>query len=715
MQLSTKVLIGMGLGVLTGLFFGEMAGFLSIVGEAFIQLLQMTVLPYVMVSLIAALGRLSYQQVGQLALKVGAVLLLLWAVTISVVMIMPVAFPDWESASFFTTSLTQEQAEFDFLGMYIPANPFRSLAETVVPAVVLFSLAMGLALIGLENKGAVLATLAPISDALTSIANFVVSLAPYGVFAIAASAAGTMTVEEFDRLQIYVVVYIGLALVMAFWVLPGLITVLTPLSYMQLLRRARSAVITAFATGSVFVVLPLLAEKSKELLKDCELQDEDAAGTVDVIVPTVYNFPSTGTVLSLSFVLFAGWTSGAVVSLASYPLFAVSGILSAFGGLYIAMPFLLDMLRVPADTFELFVIVNNMVNSRFGSALAAIHVLALAVIGACAMAGTVRVRWKSLARYAVISAVLLTLPILGTRLFFTYVVEHEYTGYQIFADMELSTEPVEATVDRSLAPPSPGPEASMSVLKRVEQRGVLRVGFLKDLLPFAFSNTAGRLVGFDVEMAHILARELGVKLEFVLVERDRMAQHLAAGSCDIIMSGTAVTTNRSRSMTFSDFYLDQTFAFLVEDHRREEFSDRDRVQSMESLKVGVLDVPYYVARVRAFLPNAEVVALDSPRPYLRGELELDALAYSAEAGSAWTLVYPGFSVAIPKPGLIAIPLAYPMPQHDPDWQDFIDTWVRLKKKDGTTARLYERWILGHDAAPSGPRWSVIRDVLHWVD
>ena len=136
---------------------------------------------------------------------------------------------------------------------------------------------------------------------------------------------------------------------------------------------------------------------------------------------------------------------------------------------------------------------------------------------------------------------------------------------------------------------------------------------------------------------------------------------------------------------------------------------------MESLKVGVLDVPYYVEKVRAFLPNAEVVTLDSPRPFLRGELELDALAYSAEAGSAWTLVYPGFSVAIPKPGLIAIPLAYPMPQHDPDWQDFIDTWVRLKKKDGTTARLYERWILGHDAAPSGPRWSVIRDVLHWVD
>ena len=72
----------------------------------------------------------------------------------------------------------------------------------------------------------------------------------------------------------------------------------------------------------------------------------------------------------------------------------------------------------------------------------------------------------------------------------------------------------------------------MPVLERVHQRGVLRVGYLADMLPFAFQNTAGHLVGFDIEMAHILARELGVKIEFVLVERERVAQHLAAGSCD---------------------------------------------------------------------------------------------------------------------------------------------------------------------------------------
>ncbi len=59
MSLSTKVLIGMGLGILAGIFFGEEVAFLKMPGDAFILLLQMTVLPYIMVSLITGLGGLS--------------------------------------------------------------------------------------------------------------------------------------------------------------------------------------------------------------------------------------------------------------------------------------------------------------------------------------------------------------------------------------------------------------------------------------------------------------------------------------------------------------------------------------------------------------------------------------------------------------------------------------------------------------------------------
>ena len=94
-------------------------------------------------------------------------------------------------------------------------------------------------------------------------------------------------------------------------------------------------------------------------------------------------------------------------------------------------------------------------------------------------------------------------------------------------------------------------------------RGVLRVGYLPDALPFAFVNQAGDLVGFDVELAHDLARELGVTLAFVPLDRDSMAAQLDAGYCDLVMSGVAVTTERARDLLLSDSYLDETMALVV--------------------------------------------------------------------------------------------------------------------------------------------------------
>ena len=46
---------------------------------------------------------------------------------------------------------------------------------------------------------------------------------------------------------------------------------------------------------------------------------------------------------------------------------------------------------------------------------------------------------------------------------------------------------------------------------------------------------------------------------------------------------------------------------------------------------------------------------------------------------------------------------------------FLSGWIELKRKDGTLQALYDHWVLGLDADARGPRWSVIRDVLHWVD
>ncbi len=222
MSLSTQVILGMVLGVAAGVFFGDLTAFLTVGGDAFILLLQITVIPYILVALVVGLGRLSYQEARRLALSGGSVLLLLWAIGLALVVLAPLAYPDWPSASFFSTSLVEEAPPIDFLGLYIPSNPFYSLANAVVPAIVVFGVLIGLALIGVENKNALLEPLAATSDALMRATGFVARLAPLGVFAIMAGATGTMAVEDLSRLQVYLVIDILFALILSFWILPGL-------------------------------------------------------------------------------------------------------------------------------------------------------------------------------------------------------------------------------------------------------------------------------------------------------------------------------------------------------------------------------------------------------------------------------------------------------------------------------------------------------------
>ena len=61
------------------------------------------------------------------------------------------------------------------------------------------------------------------------------------------------------------------------------------------------------------------------------------------------------------------------------------------------------------------------------------------------------------------------------------------------------------------------------------------------------------------------------------------------------------------------------------------------------------------------------------------------------------------------------PLGFPVAVGDQDLIAFLNRWIDLKKEDGTILRLFSHWILVEGAEDTGPRWSVIRDVLHWVD
>jgi ABC-type amino acid transport substrate-binding protein len=216
-------------------------------------------------------------------------------------------------------------------------------------------------------------------------------------------------------------------------------------------------------------------------------------------------------------------------------------------------------------------------------------------------------------------------------------------------------------------------------------------------------------------MAHRLAEELRVGIEFVPVDRPRVFGQLSGDYCDIVMSGVPVTTDNASRLLLSASYLDETLAFVVPDHAREAFASWDQIRRMGPIVIGAPDVPYYIDKVRQQAPEARIEVLRSPEEAFALGSGLHAMLLPAERGSAWTLLHPEFSVVVPEPGLVKVPLAYAIARHDQAFASFVNTWIDLKRKDGTIDRLYRYWILGQNAAAARPRWSIIRDVLHWVD
>jgi len=705
---SKQILVGLLAGIAVGLFLGERAAVFAFAATGFVKLLQITVLPYMFVSLVASLGRLDYHQARVLAVRAGSILLCLWAIALLLAALFPLAFPAVESARFFSTTVIEPPATFDFIGLFIPSNPFNSLANNVVPAVVLFSVLLGIALMGMDNKAPLLDMLGTAATLLSRASKMITRLTPYGLFAIGANSAGTFDIAQLGRLQVYLIVYGAAALFLSLWLLPGLVAALTPIKAREVLIRCRDAFVTAFAVGDLFIVLPMLIEATKDLLERHDIGDERRRTLPDIVVSASFNFPSTGKLMSLSFLLFAGWFAEAPIDVAQYPQLAATGVLSFFGSLNVAVPFLLDVFRVPADTFQLF-LATGVINSHFGALVAAVHTVTLALLATVAMVGKLRIDAARLARYGAVTAGLAILVFGGSRLLFERVLRPTYEQRGVLLSMELRTQSTDAVVRRELDA-APTSEAG-TTLERIRARGALRVGYFAEALPFAFFNDAGNLVGYDVELAHTLARDLRVRLELVPIDRERIVDAIEARSADIVMAGVAVTAERAAAIPFSASYLDETLAFIVPDHRRDEFATWEALRGRTDLTLAAPDLPYYVDLMRRLLPRAQIeVMTDLEARMTAGTIDADAIVAAAERGSAWTLLHPEFTVVVPQPGLVRIPLAYPLVR-DEEWRKFVDQWLELKRKDGTLEELYAYWILGRDAVERQRRWSILDDVL----
>jgi polar amino acid transport system substrate-binding protein len=132
--------------------------------------------------------------------------------------------------------------------------------------------------------------------------------------------------------------------------------------------------------------------------------------------------------------------------------------------------------------------------------------------------------------------------------------------------------------------PTTAPSATVAMsasLKRIKDSGKLVLGTSADYPPFEFhASIDGKdtIVGFDIEVAKEIAKDLGVKLEIKDLKFDGLLAALDQGSVDIVIAGLSPTEDRAKSVDFSIQYYSAEQAVVVRG------TDKGTLATLESLK-----------------------------------------------------------------------------------------------------------------------------------
>ncbi len=712
LSFSFKVISGLFLGIFVGLFFGEPVSWLSVAGDIFVGLLQMTVLPYIVISLIVNIGRLSLDT-GKKLVRFALIFLgLLLGLGMIYLFVLPYAFPDRDSGNFYSSDFVRNPPPFDIVKLYIPANPFASLSNNMVPAAVLFSIFIGLGVMKLPKKEVLLNPLEVMNSALNQVNKMIVKLTPAGVFSIAAGVVSKLSWTDLSRLQGYLLVYIAAVVIFTFVVLPYVIMIFTPFKVKTVFRIIKSTLITIFATGKIIVVYPQLIENIKEILESEKLTKGQAEKEADILLPLAYPFPNLGTFLIYIFVPFAAWFTGKALTADVYPTFLGSTLLSSFVAPVSGLPFTLNMLKIPAETFNLFVL-STVITDRVRVVLGAFHLITLALLTIAATQGVLKFNVKKFTEGIIVVSVVTFITVIGMNRMLKESMKNIPTNLELLNNFKLITKPQPYEI---LSEPKKNPYkkwAGENTLSRIKRTGKIRVGFYPDAMPFSFFNKDSLLVGMGIDMAHRLARDLDAEIEFVPVTPGKLSQEINNDYFDIMISDVFISGKYARIMTLSKSYLNVSLALVVK-KERDEFDSFKSAIKTDTFTVSYFEREEIAKEFVSFFPNAGIYPLPKQDAFFTGHfpdsVKLDAYLTSAERGSALTLLYPDYKVVNPLPYHITNALVFPLASDDV-WRKYINTWIDFRTKDGTVKRLYDQWILGHEYRKKEKTWSILDNVI----
>ena len=192
-------------------------------------MLQIPVYPYLLCSLMYGLGRLTSATARQLLGATWIPFLFLWILTLATLWVLAHAIPP--TAPPLSLTASQMRGRIPLLNLLIPSNPFAALRKNYIPAVAIFAVIYGVAFQSADHKQTLLEIFDAVKKASVKIWGWIVRLAPFGVFALLASTAGTVRPDRLGGMVLYVVLYLLGAIILGLFVIPFLISALVWESY----------------------------------------------------------------------------------------------------------------------------------------------------------------------------------------------------------------------------------------------------------------------------------------------------------------------------------------------------------------------------------------------------------------------------------------------------------------------------------------------------
>ena len=276
MTLTTKVLIGMVLGILVGLFINYMGlnsdrtfvgefivnGLFNIVGVMFIKALKMLVVPLVFFSLISGvLGIGDIGALGKVGLKSFLLYMLTTAIAIAVGITVAALIGIGEGTNLATNlSFTPKEAPplSDVLIGIIPDNIVNAMAQANMLQVIFFAILFGISTLMVGKKAEPIVKLVELAnEIMMNMVNIIMAIAPYAVFALIAKAISNLGVDLLANLAGYVIVLIGVLILHLFVTLMAMLKLFSGMSPKIFLKKMKDVQIFAFSTSSSNATIPV--------------------------------------------------------------------------------------------------------------------------------------------------------------------------------------------------------------------------------------------------------------------------------------------------------------------------------------------------------------------------------------------------------------------------------------------------------------------------